>query len=55
MTCKFDKKCGFYSLDSTICIRGGSDFCGAYKNQAYGRVKVIAKKEKGITMKHMED
>ena len=48
MTCKFAKKCQFYSLNCMACTHGGGDYCGAYKNLKYGRVKAIVEKEKGI-------
>jgi hypothetical protein len=51
MTCKFAKKCQFYSLKNIMCTLGGNDYCGAYKNLKYGRVKAIVEKEKGIIIK----
>ncbi len=48
MTCKFAKKCQFYSLNCYSCTHGDDDYCGAYKNLKYGRVKAIVEKEKGI-------
>ena len=50
MACKFNKKCQFYSLNCFACRFGGSNYCGAYKNLEYGRVKAIVEKEKGVIL-----
>lgn len=51
MACKFVKKCQFYSSFCIACKLGGGDYCGAFKNLEYGRVKAIVEKEKGIITK----
>jgi hypothetical protein len=55
LTCKFSKICDFYAFSSVVCKRGSNDYCGAYKNLAYGRVIEIVEKEKGINKKAIED
>jgi len=50
MTCKFHNKCGIFSLNNTACIRDYGDYCGKYKDLAYGRVRAIVEKEKRVKL-----
>ena len=47
MTCKFGRKCQLYSAGCLACTLDGGDYCGAYKNLKYGRIKAIVEREQG--------
>ncbi|MGD0451790.1 MAG: hypothetical protein ABSA79_12145 [Candidatus Bathyarchaeia archaeon] len=48
MTCKFARKCQLYSTCCLACTLDGGDYCGAYKNLKYGRIRAIVEREQGI-------
>ena len=37
--CEFYTDCELYTRTSKVCMSGGGDYCGKYKERKYGRVQ----------------